>query len=58
MPSKRQREQWKVARNASVQSFFKIKKLESSSLNSARLEINNKALNTPGTSDTESEPGT
>ncbi len=57
MPSKRQRKQWKAARNASVQTFKK-RKLEPSSLNSAQLEMNNNTLNKPDTSDTEGEPGT
>lgn len=53
MPSKRQREHWKKARAASVQSFKK-RRLEASSLpNSAQLLIEDDKLSKSNTVDTE-----
>lgn len=57
MPSKRQREHWKKARAASVQSFKK-RRLEASSLpNSAQLLIEDDKLSKSDTVDTEAEFG-
>ena len=58
MPSKRQREHWKAARAASVQSFKKEKVEINQSFNSRQPRAEDNTPITTDTSDTESESGT
>lgn len=53
MPSKRQREQWKNARRASLQTFKKRKQESCSILHLAQPQIDDNKLDTSDTSDTE-----
>ncbi len=58
MPSKRQRDQWKNARAASLQTFKKRKEESSSIQNLVQPQLDDDKVNTSDTSDTESESGT